>query len=410
MFVVVFSGLVYLPVVGIGYAGAPNVSAQAALIAFAGVAALPAVAYLVKERFFPPTPVVLLIVSSLWLSLSALVGPDPFSGLLRGGWFACVALAMWHGVCIAGVTNVLRSAAFALALFILLGIFLYPVADVQVDEIQILLDEAIFPWPRFRGIGANQSVIGLSGCLLVLSLFAIHRRVGVPMSVFLAVVGLVGIAASHNRSAIGALVAGVVAEAFHATRRWTVVVCAICLFGLGAAALLPSSVDLLDRGSRTSTEFNYYSSEESDRLTGRLDVWERALRHGMGSPLVGRGIGSFDQHAKAEFESETISWHPAHAHSVVFELFADQGVVGLVIFGAAIVSLIRRRRTWTVGLTALLAAILSHSLVESVFSASPSARWSILVLVAAAGQDADPSETDQARDEYRASVGSEAAP
>ncbi len=387
--VITFTGLLYLPTIGIGEVGNPSGAGQFLLllpsVVFAGRALRS-----VQWRSWINSPVALLALSAVWMAASAVQAPEPAAGIARGGWFLLAALGLVAAVAAIGQTDTLLVATITTAVFCFLGIALHlaGVVDGSWDGLEV--GEALFPWQRLRGLGANQTLLGLPGVLIMLSPFALRAKISSPMSFLLVTIGGAAVLASHNRSAFGALIVGVLAEAVWARRRWSVVVVSSAVAAVGFVFLLgPSVLRRFERGARPTESFDFYTGADSGVLTGRVDVWSDAYVFGLASPLTGRGNGAFSSFTKDRFENGTARWDPTHAHSVLLEVFADQGVVGLLILAAAGVVMFRCQRFWTPGTAALLGAICAHSMIEPIFSGSPSARWTHLVIIAAVAVPSD---------------------
>lgn len=380
---ITFAGLLYLPTLGIGDVGSPSKIGQLLLLLPAVVFAVAGVRT-VEWRRWVNSPVGLLGLSAVWMAISAVQSPDPVAGIVRGGWFALVVVALTAAVATIGHTETMLVATITTAVFCSLGIVLHVAGIVDGSWSGLEVGEALFPWQRLRGLGANQTLLGLPGALVVLSPFALGRRISPLASALLLGIGAAAMLASHNRSAFGALIVGVLAEAVWARRRWSVVVISSTV-ALGGLLLLlgPAALRRFERGARPTDSFDFYTGADTGVLTGRVEVWRDAFEFGLASPLTGRGNGAFSSFTQERFENGTARWDPTHAHSLFFEVFADQGVVGLLVLAAAASAMFRCRGRWQPGTAALLGAIAAHSLIEPIFSGSPSARWTHLVLLAA---------------------------
>ena len=404
--VVSISGVIYPPTLGIGAEAEPNLLATAVLILPAAVVAgltlrttAPAVAGSVAG---------LLVLSAAWMAIAAVQAPDPLPGVVRGGWFVAMALSLFWATQQLGYMRTLRALVIAVAITIVAGVTLLSVAEVRVPDTGSLFDEPIFPWPRLRGLGANQTVIGFSGTLVFLSALVLRRDLGQRVTTLLLLIGAMGVLASHNRAAIGAIAVGIAVHAVtHRSRKSLIIASA----GVTVIGLLLVFVDVGEAIVRdtSGTAVSFWSEGDPGVVTGRSEVWQSAIDHAMESPITGQGNGSFQEFTSSEYELLRARWDPTHAHSVIFEVFVDQGLVGLIVLAAVLVAAIRGWRSWPLGGALLLAAIASHSLVESVFYASPGARWQFLILVLAGVRIQAPNEerSDDDSDRDARSIGDE---
>jgi O-antigen ligase len=198
----------------------------------------------------------------------------------------------------------------------------------------------------------------------------------------LLVIGATGVLASHNRSAIGAVVVGIAAHAVSSRSSKRLLGASI---GVALIGVLLVFVDVGEAIARKTSEttVSFWSDGEAGAFTGRTEVWQSAIDHGIESPMTGQGNGSFKDLSAVEFERLRQRWDPTHPHNVILEVFVDQGLVGLAILAAVLAAALRSRKMLPIGGSVFLAAIGFHSLVESVFHASPSPRWQFLVLVLA---------------------------
>lgn len=334
------------------------------------------------------------------MAATAVQGPELVSGGSRGLWFAAATLAIAGAVHQLGPQTALANLVTVNAALVLAGIVLLPVIDVRAVIGEIVSEQAIFPWPRLRGLGANQAVIGFSGVAVVIGATSLRRTLPLPHCIILGTIGSLGILASHNRSAIGAVVIGLIANALFDRDRLSRFVIGGAIASVGLVAGLPQLISLLDRRGREVSSPAYYGGSDSSILTGRAELWELVISHGAVQPFTGRGNGSFAQFSAQQFEQESLIWEPAHAHSVLFELFVDQGLIGILIFAAALIVIFRSRNSWSIGSAGLLFAVLAQGLVESIYSGSPTAPVQTLAWVAAGSSLRQPTQRDFRSQEY----------
>lgn len=192
-----------------------------------------------------------------------------------------------------------------------------------------------------------------------------------------------GLIASWGRGAwLGFGAAGTVMVFFAPPRRWQ----SLLLLGAGGmtvlllwtAGLIPASIEA--RVDSTLTEFTgfqdvrgVYVSSENYAIVERLAHWQAALNMADASPLVGVGAGNFE----AVYSSYGVpSWPLAlgHAHNDYLNILAETGVIGLIAYSTAWVTLVY----WTIrahqqkdpvlhGLVIGLLGTWTHLVVHSVF-------------------------------------------
>jgi O-antigen ligase len=142
-------------------------------------------------------------------------------------------------------------------------------------------------------------------------------------------------------------------------------------------------------------------TDSGAELAGRVDFWRVAGVIWSEHPVLGIGLGGFPAaYAEArvpakEFLPSTLFEPPPHAHSLMLQLLAEQGLLGLVAFGAVFVAALLR----TVGLrrspdgwiramgTAALAALVAffvHNLFDvTLLERTGTYFWGLLGLVSA---------------------------
>jgi len=100
------------------------------------------------------------------------------------------------------------------------------------------------------------------------------------------------------------------------------------------------------------------------RLPGinRFDFWTVATAIFLRRPLMGSGPGTFNLFWSHLYPPPM--WQAMHAHSIIFNTAAEQGIVGLIAL--AVMALAVFRAAWRdAGLLAALMAFAVHSLVDS---------------------------------------------
>jgi uncharacterized membrane protein YhaH (DUF805 family) len=144
--------------------------------------------------------------------------------------------------------------------------------------------------------------------------------------------------ATGSRAALAAAVVGAVAQValvFGVTRRVWIPILAVALVLAGVVTLLtlgPSA----RLGRQLSTPF--YEIVNSHRLA----VWEPAARIWRSAPVVGTGLGTFEEVFPAVAPPELTSRRWGRAHNDPLELLVTGGLVGLGLLLATIAILVRR--------------------------------------------------------------------
>lgn len=380
--VVVLCGVIHLPTIGIGELGNPDPKFQAMLILPSLFAALRVVTAPSWRVLLDPV-IVTLLLSIAWMGASSLLGPEPIDGLARSAWFGASAIALVGSVHRIGPELAITTASLATALFIAAGLALHLTGLVDGAWGVELASEPLFPWTRLNALGANQTVLGLTGALTALSVIVTHRRLGLLGSFAICAIGLAGTLASHNRSAIAAALVGLIAAAFWARQRWSLVVAGGVTAAMGASLLSSRVTRRFNRDALASDDsFDFYNGAERGVLTGRGEVWRNAWDFAMQRPLIGHGSGAYAQYTDARFLNGIERWDPNHPHNVALELFVDQGVIGVLLALAVVVAIVRAHGRWQPWTVALFVALVTHGVVEAMFYGSPSPRWTLFVIAA----------------------------
>ncbi|MGH3047102.1 MAG: O-antigen ligase family protein [Gaiellaceae bacterium] len=340
----------------------------------------------------------------LWLGLSALWTNDPEEAALQLFFFVVpfalltVALARlpWSDSGLAWLSGLLGAMAL---LFGGVGLWQWATRDIFWNP-KVIEDNAYAPFFRVNSLFWDPSIYGRFLVVtilvaLVFLLFGRWRRLDAPLVLLIA--GLwAALLFSFSQSSFAALVVGIVLAAVLAWR-WRAAVAV----GLVAAVMIPVGVAAPQlenvRDSVVST-----SGDGLDRATGgRFELVSKGVRIAADHPLVGVGVGGFEEAYTERVEGPRRFDEPA-SHNVVVTMAAETGVVGLVLFAwlvaAAFVVAFRRTRAAPrpVRIAGLVAgiglfAVFVHGLFYDAFLEDPLV-WVFFALAALAARESTPAE------------------
>ncbi len=183
---------------------------------------------------------------------------------------------------------------------------------------------------------------------------------------------LTAMSLTFSQSAFLALLAGlVVLAALRWSARWTLV--------LGGAAAVAAMVFVLAGG--VSLDFDFSGKSLDGETSGRGELIRGGVELGERSPALGLGSGSFSQEFQERYGDEQAAASASHTEPVT--IFAEQGAIGLIVYGAliatAIAALLAGLGPYAPGLRGFAAAPgLSPPRDASVFSAVAAARAAAL--------------------------------
>jgi O-antigen ligase len=196
---------------------------------------------------------------------------------------------------------------------------------------------------------------------------------------------LAGILASFSRGAwLGTLV-GVAAMVALASRRSlaigaAAVAVAVALLGMGGAAVLPA--DWTGRLTSIGESIGYRDvrrmviTGENWAVAERLAMWEAGLAMFRAEPITGVGAGNYNV-VYGLYRVPQFLYSRGHAHNYYIHAAAETGAIGLIAYGLVLVAaaldtgrgLRRVQEPWaravTVGAVGVLAAVMTHNLVEN---------------------------------------------
>jgi O-antigen ligase len=280
-----------------------------------------------RREFFGVHPALtyLVVAFLVWGLASMVWAEDPsavFSAMFRYGLnvllFVIVFAAVRSeravlGVVIAFLIGAIASAGYG---------FAFPVDQSSVDEIS-----------RLGGLGADPNQLAsVLVCGIVLAAALVVGDNSPPLRLFALgtiVLCAAGVLFSFSRTGLVALAVALVAGVIFGGRwrRWAVVLLVVLSVGMTTYILSFAGEQQRERVTKL------------DGGTGRSDIWtvgERMIRH---SPLNGVGAGNFPISSvhyllqpgvieRPEFIVDT----PKVAHNIFIEVWAELGLVGLVMF------------------------------------------------------------------------------
>jgi hypothetical protein len=206
----------------------------------------------------------------------------------------------------------------------------------------------VFDGGKIQGIIGNSSLLGFVAlvALIVFSIQLASRTVGKPWGI--AWLALAGATTFFTRSAtitvaivaIAALVAALllIRRASTPAARVRLYIGGIALVAVGAVAAFVLRSPLLA------------ALGKSDDLTGRLDIWDAVIGLASQRPVFGWGWVSFwvpwvDPFETLVFKSGV---RQLHAHNAWLDIWLQLGIVGLVVFGALVISTLAR--SWLIAI------------------------------------------------------------
>jgi O-Antigen ligase len=277
----------------------------------------------------------LLLMLMAWITLSLLWARDP--GVAAGG--------LWQWYWAAGIVLVIPTALWTRrhVVVVCVGFVVGGLIAAMITLPQISSGSSTDYATRLGGDLINPNYFAaalLSAAALAAGLMAVVRRPAYKKLLLAAVaLAIVAIFATGSR---GGLLAGLVmiAAAFALMRRQRLRVGVIVAVGLVLGTLWVSSSD-----STLSRLRDFNTSG-----TGRVDLWTVALRMWEDHPVNGVGFMNFPTVSRdyimqpGQLSTEFIITEPKETHNAYLGLLAENGVIGLGLFLALAIALIRA--TW----------------------------------------------------------------
>lgn len=158
-------------------------------------------------------------------------------------------------------------------------------------------------------------------------------RRGLAGVIFVTLIAIIG---TYSRGAMVAL-AGTLGAFWFRSRHKFVGMVAIFFLGIGVVAFMPDK--FIDRAQTIET------AEQDSSFQGRLEAWQTGYNIASKRPLVGAGFRAYEKGAIAHRFNPDLSTAFGRAmHSIYFQVLADMGWVGLILFLAILFTVWRNIR------------------------------------------------------------------
>ena len=214
-----------------------------------------------------------------------------------------------------------------------------------------------------------------------------ERRVVVAGAVVLAWL-LAGMVTSFSQSSIAALLLGLaVLAAYRWNVRDTVLVCVAIAALAAVVVLVAPSTSHLGLSGRSNSADNATSGRYS-LITNGLSLFGHR-------PLQGYGAGSFSKVYLDHYLAASSDTATSASHTIPITVAAEQGIVGLLLYGAVLLAAFGRlfkgatRSPARIGIAASFAALVLHTMVYADFLEDP-VTWTLLAIGAALALGAAP--------------------
>jgi O-antigen ligase len=341
-----------------------------------------------------------LAIFVVWTSASAFWADNPTEAAVDLFFFilpfSLLALALarlpWHDAAPAWLLRLLLGMAL---LFAAVGIWQWAARDIFWNQKVIRANEntvlfrvnSLFWDPSIYG---RFLVLAILAALVVLVCSRARATTSRAAAAAVAVLAVLWVALlfTFSQSSFAALLAGLASLVVYTWgTRGARALLALVLVAAAVALLAPPLEGVRD-------QLIDPSSESVNRATrGRSDLVTKGLRIGIDHPVIGVGVGNFTSVYEERFDAPGEPRTPA-SHTTPVTVFAETGVVGLLLFAWLVVAVARLAFAprnvprEPVRLTALMAtfgltAIFVHALFYSAFLEDPMT-WGLIGLAALA--------------------------
>lgn len=151
-------------------------------------------------------------------------------------------------------------------------------------------------------------------------------RVFLPLNYAMPLIAIVGTLYTGSRGGSVALIIALIPILLYLWKRPVGAAVMITSFAL----VLPAALVSPQLQGNINRILNSASSADSDKFSGRLDLWQAALEIAARSPFIGTGYGGFNQ-GSTDLALNTSSGVTG-AHQAFLAVVSETGIVGLVLF------------------------------------------------------------------------------
>lgn len=248
-----------------------------------------------------------------------------------------------------------------------------------IEQNGIILDSGIAGLARHNGITASPNQFGrVAATTVVIGVLLLRSKPWVRYGWAMQAIGLAGLFYAQSRTAM--IVGVLLTLVAHAVSGRTVAVGTLVVL-CGALALWMSAAGLI--GVDTVTRKNG-GTEELTTATGRTALWAIAWDLAWDEPLVGHGAFATEGVLAPAVEDGRVAFKAADAHDLYLNIFVSQGLFGVGLLTAFVLSsavAVRRGVPGAAGAGLMLATVGALGLTETPI-------WkpnSTLVILAVAG-------------------------
>lgn len=247
---------------------------------------------------------------------------------------------------------------------------------------------------RWQGLAAQANRLGIMAAIAVpVGVAELARRR--PVGLGLVLLGPALLVLANARTSMAAAVLATLVLLRPVIGR---VAPALALAGVLGVLVIVISTGEVERASATVARSG--EATEISSLTGRTEIWDRALDLVGPVPLTGIGAASSGQ-AFGEAFREDFNWNPGHGHNAVLQMALNGGWPAAICYlGAFVLYWRRSRRAPNSERDGLVTLLFIVGLTEDLVSV-PSASWIVLVTafaaLAAASREAPASGTTRER-------------
>lgn len=260
---------------------------------------------------------------------------SPFATLLRTTVAVSLVVAALMLVRRYGFLPTLAAAGLGTSLLVLMSLAWEIVGPGTPPVVQngVILDSGIAGLARHNGITASPNQFGrVAATTVVIGVLLLRSRPWVRYGWALQAIGLAGLFYAQSRTAMIIGVAfALIAHALSGRAAAVGTLVVLC----GALALWMSAAGLI--GVDTVTRKNG-GTEELTTATGRTALWAIAWDLAWDEPLAGHGAFATEDVLAPAVEDGRVAFKAADAHDVYLNIFVSQGLFGVGLLSAFVLS------------------------------------------------------------------------